>query len=75
MRLAEVYKPFGPKGLLAEVLWEESKVYRMAALKVVADTGLNMVFQVGFSDFETAFNPNVEEYDKGFVCSRIVRAI
>jgi len=54
------YEPFEPKGPLAEVFWEESKSYRMAALRVVADTGLDMILQVGLSDFEMAFNPNAE---------------
>ncbi|MGC8836311.1 MAG: hypothetical protein ACP5PL_05170 [Infirmifilum sp.] len=70
----EAYKPFEPKGPLAEAFWEESKAYRAASAKVVFDTGLNIVFQVGVSDFETAFNPDAKEYDRGLACGRIVGA-
>ncbi|MEM2921088.1 MAG: hypothetical protein QXF26_02085, partial [Candidatus Bathyarchaeia archaeon] len=69
------HEAFEPNGPLAEVFWEESKAYRQAASKVMFDTGLNLVLDVGISDFETALNPNAVEYDRGFACGRIVGTI
>lgn len=57
------------------MFWEESNAYRMASAKIILDTGLNLIFDVGISDFETALDPNAEEYDKGLACGRIVGAI
>ncbi|MEM3957948.1 MAG: hypothetical protein QXO47_07050 [Thermoproteota archaeon] len=70
-----IVEDFQPKGPLAELFWETSKEYRRAASKVLADTGLNIVLDVGISDFETALNPEAKEYDKGLACGRIVGTV
>ncbi|MEM3647231.1 MAG: hypothetical protein QW334_03695, partial [Thermofilum sp.] len=68
------FKPFEPKGPLAELYWSYSQYFTGVSARLLEDTVLDLVVGCGVTDFETAMNPEAGECERGRATGRIVGA-
>ncbi|MGB9718143.1 MAG: hypothetical protein ACPL4E_06855 [Thermoproteota archaeon] len=66
------FKPYEPKGPLAELYWSYSQYFKGVSTRLLEDTVLDLVVGCGVTDFETAMNPEAGECERGRATGRIV---